>query len=77
MNNPMYFEIQAADPSKLVTFYSTVFGWECTKDESIPVEYWRIRTEGINGGILKEPAQKANPSSGTNAFTCSMENRRF
>lgn len=67
----MYFEIQADDPRALVQFYQEVFGWKCTRDENIPIEYWRIETDGIGGAILKRPAPVT--SDGTNAYVVSME----
>ena len=75
MNNIAYFEIQAENPAGLVEFYTKVFGWECTKDENIPIEYWRVTTPGMNGGILKQPVAK--PQGGTNAYTCSMMVENF
>lgn len=75
MNNPMYFEIQADEPSELVKFYEEVFGWKGTRDENIPIEYWRIETDGIGGAILKRPAPVT--SMGTNAYVISMEVKNF
>ena len=77
MNNIAYFEIQADEPEKAVKFYSEVFGWKFTKDESLPIEYWRIETEGANGGLLKRPAPVPPPQSGTNAYVCSMQVEDF
>ncbi len=76
MNSPSYFEIQATDPQKLVEFYKNVFGWEFNKDKSLPIEYYRIKTEGMMGGLLQRPT-KTPPLQGTNAFTCSMEVENF
>jgi hypothetical protein len=73
MNAPNYFEIQADDTGRAVGFYRTIFGWTCTKAEGIPMEYWRIETEGPRGGLLKRPAKMPPPEHGTNAFVCSME----
>lgn len=73
MNNLTYFEIQSAEPAKSVAFYQTVFDWKFLRDESLPIEYYRIETEGINGGILKRPAETPPMKYGTNAFTCSMQ----
>ncbi len=73
MNSPVYFEIQADNPEATVRFYETIFGWKCEKDERIPIEYWRIETEGIRGAILKRPATVPKLPSGTNAYVCSME----
>jgi predicted enzyme related to lactoylglutathione lyase len=72
MNNIAYFEIQATHPAKLLTFYATVFGWNFIKEDLVPIEYYRIETIGINGGLLKRPANTPPPGYGTNAFTCSI-----
>jgi len=72
-NGPAYFEIQATKPAEAVQFYSAVFGWKCTKDEKLPIEYWRIESDGARGAILQRPAPVPPPHSGTNAFVCSME----
>lgn len=56
MNNVAYFEIQVANPPQAIEFYKNVFSWEFVKDEGIPVDYWRIQTQGMNGGLLKRPA---------------------
>ncbi|MFL6386877.1 MAG: VOC family protein [Terriglobales bacterium] len=77
MNAPAYFEIQADDPSRAVAFYREIFGWTFTKAEGLPVEYWRIETEGPRGGLLKRPAKTPPPQHGTNAFVCSMEVENF
>jgi predicted enzyme related to lactoylglutathione lyase len=68
-----YFEIQADDPDAAVRFYSTVFGWRFTKQDGLPIPYWRIETGGIRGGLLKRPARTPPPESGTNAYVCSVE----
>lgn len=73
MNSIAYFEIQASEPAKLVMFYQTVFGWKFTKQESMPIEYYQIETDGIRGGLLKRPCQTPPMEYGTNAFTCSVE----
>lgn len=72
MNQVAYFEIQSDNPEISAKFYSEVFGWEITKDEFIP-DYWRIKTDGINGGLLKRPTQIPPLECGTNAFTNSMQ----
>src|SRR5579864_1056301 len=77
MNNIMYFEIQADDPEKTQKFYSEIFGWKFSKQGGLPIDYWRIQTDGINGGLLKRPASAPPPQSGTNAFVCSMEVAHF
>ena len=72
MNAPSYFEIQADDTSRAVTFYRE-FWVDFYKAEGLPIEYWRIETEGPRGGLLKRPAKTPPPQHGTNAFVCSME----
>ena len=53
MNAPSYFEIQADDPGRAVEFYRTIFGWTFTRAEELPIEYWRIQTDGPRGGLLQ------------------------
>ncbi len=77
MKGPSYFEIQADDTDKAVNFYSSVFGWKFTKDKNLPIEYWRIETDGPRGGLLKRPAKVPELGHGTNAFVCSMEVSNF
>ena len=77
MNAPSYFEIQVDDTKRASRFYADIFGWKFAKAEGLPVEYWRIETDGPRGGLLKRPA-KAPPSEyGTNAFVCSIEVEDF
>jgi predicted enzyme related to lactoylglutathione lyase len=73
MNSPSYFEIQADDTKRASQFYADLFGWKFTKVEGLPVEYWRIETDGLRGGLLKRPAKTPPPGQGTNAFVCSIE----
>src|SRR5436189_722629 len=77
MNTVGYFEIQADDLRRAREFYSGVFGWRFVKDETIPVEYFRIEMAGIYGGLLKRPAKTPSPEHGTNAFVCSIEVKDF
>ena len=77
MNAPSYFEIQADDPSRAVRFYRDIFCWTFTKAEGLPVEYFRIETQGPRGGLLKRPAKTPSPEHRTNAFVCSMEVASF
>ncbi len=73
MNTVAYFEIQSSDPIRDKLFYETVFGWKFIKEEFVPIEYYRIETEGMYGGLLKRPAQIPPSECGTNAFTCSIQ----
>jgi predicted enzyme related to lactoylglutathione lyase len=76
MNTIAYFEIQSSNPEREANFYRTVFGWKITQDDSIPIKYYRIETDGIQGALLERPAEVV-PMSGTNAFTCSIEVANF
>jgi uncharacterized protein len=77
MNSPSYFEIQADDTKRACEFYRDLFGWKFTKAEGLPVEYWRIETDGLRGGLLKRPAKTPPSEHGTNAFVCSIEVNNF
>ncbi len=77
MNNVAYFELQADDPERAASFYSEIFGWKFTKDENIPVDYWRIDGAGPFGGLFKRPAKTPLPECGTNAYVCSMQVENF
>ena len=77
MNTLSYFEIQSSNPVRDVEFYKNVFGWKFQKDESIPIEYYRIETPGINGGLLQRPAKVPPHEFGTNAYVCSIEVQNF
>lgn len=73
MNQVGYFEIQANAPEKTVEFYANVFGWKFTEQTGLPIKYWQIETNGMNGGLLERPAKTPPTEYGTNAFTCSIE----
>ena len=77
MNTIGYFEIQSSDPKRDIKFYQAVFGWKFIKEEYVPIEYYRIETNSINGGLLKRPANVPPPQSGTNAFVCSIQVENF
>ena len=77
MNHPAYFEIQADSCDRAIRFYREVFGWRFEKVEGLPVEYWKIETDGPRGGLLKRPVPVPNTPSGTNAYVCSMEVKDF
>lgn len=77
MNSIVYFEIQANDPQKSIEFYTNVFGWNFIKQDGLPIEYYRIETSGIEGGMFKRPAETPPLNCGTNAFTCIMEVENF
>jgi predicted enzyme related to lactoylglutathione lyase len=76
MNTIGYFEIQSSEPEREAKFYKAVFGWNFIKEEAFPIEYYRIETNSIYGGLLKRPA-KVPTESGTNAYVCSMQVESF
>ncbi|NWO08736.1 MAG: VOC family protein [Alteromonadaceae bacterium] len=73
MDGIAYFEIQADDPETAVQFYSKVFGWRFTRQDGLPIPYWRIETDGMRGGLLKRPAACPPSEHGANAYVCSVE----
>lgn len=77
MNTVGYFEIQSSDPRRDIKFYATIFGWKFIKEEFVPIEYYRIETNTINGGLLMQPAKVPPTQSVTNAFVCSIEVESF
>ncbi|HMQ67349.1 MAG TPA: VOC family protein [Ignavibacteria bacterium] len=77
MNTLGYFEIQSSQPEREIKFYETIFGWIFIKENFVPIEYYRIETGTIYGGLLKRPAKIPPPGSGTNAFVCSIEVANF
>ena len=77
MNNVAYFEIQVDRPEVAIKFYTDVFGWKFIKDESVPIDYWRIDTDGSNGGLMKRPVKKPSSEQGVNAFVCSIQVKSF
>lgn len=77
MNGHFYFEIQADDTQRAIKFYQNSFGWTFSEAPNLPVEYWRIETDGARGGLLKRPAPPPPLQSGTNAFVCSLEVENF
>ena len=77
MNTIGYFEIQSSDPQREIEFYKNVFGWKFIREEFVPIEYYRIETNSINGGLLKRPAKVPPTESGTNAYVCSIQVENF
>lgn len=77
MNEVGYFEIQSSEPKRQVKFYKEVFGWKFVREELVPIEYYRVETDGIEGGLLKRPAKVPPVEHGTNAFVCSVQVDNF
>jgi predicted enzyme related to lactoylglutathione lyase len=77
MNTIAYFEIQSSLPAREIQFYETVFSWKFIKEEYVPIEYYRIETADIRGGLLKRPAKIPSAETGANAFVCSIQVAHF
>ena len=77
MNTIGYFEIQSSQPEREINFYKKVFGWKFIRENNVPIEYYRIETNSINGGLLQRPAKLPPTESGTNAFVCSIQVKNF
>ena len=77
MNIVNYFEIQSSNPEREIRFYQTIFGWTFIRENFTPIEYYRIETFGMYGGLLKRPAQIPAAGYGTNAFVCSVQVAKF
>jgi len=77
MNTIAYFEIQSSNPEREMAFYKAVFGWNFVKEEHLPIEYYRIETACMNGGLLQRHAAVPPVGCGTNSFTCSIRVENF
>lgn len=77
MNTIGYFEIQADDLQRAIKFYMEAFSWKFVKEESFPIEYYRIEMAGIYGGLLPRPVKTPPAGHGTNAYVCSVEVEDF
>lgn len=77
MNTIGYFEIQSSNPARDIRFYEAVFGWKFIREKFVPIEYYRIETNSINGGLMHRPASVPPAGYGTNAFVCSVQVSRF
>jgi hypothetical protein len=77
MNTIEYFEIQSSEPSREVAFYASLFGWKFIREEFVSIEYYRIETDGIRGGLMKRHTKVPPPENGSNAFVCSVMVENF
>ena len=77
MNSIAYFEIQSSNPARDADFYQQVFGWRFEKVEGLPIDYYRIESDGMHGGLLQRPCQIPPVEYGTNAYTCSIQVENF
>lgn len=77
MNTIGYFEIQSSEPKREIEFYQAIFGWRFIKEEFVQIEYYRIETNTLYGGLLKRPVPNPYQENSTNAFTCSIQVHNF
>ena len=80
-NRVSHFEIQADDLNRAMDFYMKIFGWEFVEWKGGDTEYWMIMTApkdstepGINGGLLKRPAEcdPVKPRQGVTGYVCTI-----
>jgi predicted enzyme related to lactoylglutathione lyase len=76
MSRVIHFEIHATNPEALVSFYTSLFGWNIQKWEG-PMEYWLIRTgaaeeRGIDGGLMRRHGDAPTATQAVNAFVCTV-----
>lgn len=83
-NRVVHFEIHADDMERAAKFYREIFGWKIEKWTGMDMEYWMVLTAdmdskdpGINGGMLKRPAQTPAQQCGANAFVCTVQIENF
>ncbi|KIL49098.1 VOC family protein [Jeotgalibacillus campisalis] len=59
MGKVMGFELNSEHPERLITFYSTVFGWQVGDSRwgYSPVQTGSEENRGIDGGIAKGPEE--------------------
>jgi predicted enzyme related to lactoylglutathione lyase len=74
---PVHFEIHAADPAAMQTFYQRLFGWRFQAWEG-PMEYWVVTTgasgePGIDGGLMRRRGASPVEGQAVNAFVCTMD----
>src|SRR2546423_1583307 len=69
-----------ANTARAAKLYKDIFGWSIDKVPDYSPEYGMIMTAekdskepGINGGLLKRPAQAPEKQCGSNAFVCTIQ----
>jgi uncharacterized protein len=77
MNHIVFFEIQSSRPERDIAFYQSVFDWTFERQPGLPIEYYMITTEGIDGALLQRPTKTPPAKFGTNAYACVVEINDF
>lgn len=73
----IFFEIHVDNVQRAVNFYTTIFGWNMSRNPGVPIEYFDIETGDSRGGLLQRPVKAPSLGQGTNAFICSLEVDNF
>ena len=78
MPRVVHFEIHAENPERAAAFYTALFGWQFTKWEGGPMEYWMIvtgpeGTPGIHGGLVKRMGPAPTDGQAVNAYVCTVD----
>lgn len=76
MSRVMHFEIHAAEPARLIEFYTRLFRWNFQQWGQM--EYWIISTgpdnnPGINGGLVLRRGPSPVEGQAVNSFVCTIE----
>jgi predicted enzyme related to lactoylglutathione lyase len=77
MNAIAYFEIQSSEPAREIIFYTQLFGWVFIKEHLPGIEYYRIETKTMHGGLLKRLQPLPESAIGINAFVNAIEVKDF
>lgn len=76
MSRVVHFEIHAAEPARLIEFYSKLFGWNFQQWGQM--DYWIINTgpdnkPGIHGGLVLRRGPSPVEGQAVNSFVCTIE----
>lgn len=76
MSRVVHFEIHAAEPTKLIEFYTSLFGWNFQQWGQM--DYWLITTgpddkPGINGGLVLRRGPSPVEGQAVNSYVCTIE----
>ena len=72
----MHFEVHAEVPSRAITFYSELLGWQFSKWGEM--DYWLITTgpdsePGINGGLMPRRGSRGDNDTPVIAYPCTAD----
>jgi predicted enzyme related to lactoylglutathione lyase len=84
MYRPVHFEIQAADPDAIRTFYADLLGWRfsqwgdnpywiCVTGDGDPMAGKPHSEPGVDGGLLPRQGDRPAADSPVNAFVMTVE----